>query len=57
MNYYITYIIHLQARRAWNALRDAAQGRKEGLNKSYALQRFLADYRDLVSWMNDMKVR
>uniref|UniRef100_A0A2A6CFM8 Spc-1 n=1 Tax=Pristionchus pacificus TaxID=54126 RepID=A0A2A6CFM8_PRIPA len=44
-----------EARRAWNALRDAAQGRKEGLNKSYALQRFLADYRDLVSWMNDMK--
>ncbi|GMR45924.1 hypothetical protein PMAYCL1PPCAC_16119, partial [Pristionchus mayeri] len=44
-----------EARRAWNKLRDAAADRKEGLNKSYALHRFLADYRDLVSWMNDMK--
>lgn len=39
----------------WEALKRKAQARKEGLDRSYQLHRFLADYRDLCSWMNDMK--
>lgn len=31
------------------------QSRKERLDESYSLHRFLADFRDLVSWINDMK--
>ena len=32
-----------------------AATRKANLDRSYALHRFYADYRDLISWMNDMK--
>ena len=31
------------------------QRRKQALDESYFLDRFLADFRDLVSWINDMK--
>lgn len=31
------------------------QERREKLEESYSLHRFLADFRDLVSWINDMK--
>lgn len=39
----------------WQSLTAKAKGRKERLDESYALHRFLADFRDLVSWINDMK--
>ena len=32
-----------------------AGNRKKVLEDSYRLQRFLADYRDLISWTNDTK--
>lgn len=31
------------------------QDRKQNLDESYHLHRFLADFRDLISWINDMK--
>ncbi|EYB99527.1 hypothetical protein Y032_0122g1099 [Ancylostoma ceylanicum] len=44
-----------EAKGQWNALKRKAQARKEGLDRSLQLHRFLADYRDLCSWINDMK--
>uniref|UniRef100_A0AAF5PJZ7 Spectrin alpha chain n=2 Tax=Wuchereria bancrofti TaxID=6293 RepID=A0AAF5PJZ7_WUCBA len=44
-----------EAREQWAALKRKAQARKDGLDRSYNLHRFLADYRDLCSWINDMK--
>ena len=32
-----------------------ATERKDRLDESYQLQRFLADFRDLISWVSDMK--
>ena len=32
-----------------------ATERKDKLDESYQLQRFLADFRDLISWVSDMK--
>ncbi|XP_071500194.1 spectrin alpha chain, non-erythrocytic 1-like [Diadema antillarum] len=40
---------------AWNNLQDRANGRKDKLMDSYDLQRFLSDFRDLMSWINGMK--
>ena len=34
---------------------EQAANRKKVLEDSYRLQRFLADYRDLISWTNDTK--
>lgn len=31
------------------------QERRQKLDESYYLHRFLADFRDLISWINDMK--
>lgn len=50
----------IQAKRAeiedyWQSLTAKAKERRERLEESYALHRFLADFRDLVSWINDMK--
>lgn len=50
----------IQAKRAeiedyWLSLTAKAKERREKLEESYALHRFLADFRDLVSWINDMK--
>ena len=35
--------------------RHLPQRRKQALDESYFLHRFLADFRDLVSWIHDMK--
>ncbi|XP_037079829.1 spectrin alpha chain-like [Pollicipes pollicipes] len=40
---------------SWKLLTGKAQSRKQALDESYFLHRFLADFRDLVSWINDMK--
>lgn len=50
----------IQAKRAeilqsWESLTTKAKERRLKLDESYYLHRFLADYRDLVSWMNDMR--
>lgn len=50
----------IQAKRAeilqsWESLTAKAKERCLKLDESYFLHRFLADYRDLVSWMNDMR--
>ena len=39
----------------WTQLNTKALLRKEKLLDSYDLQRFLSDYRDLMSWINSMK--
>ncbi|XP_003743041.1 spectrin alpha chain [Galendromus occidentalis] len=39
----------------WEELKKAAQERRRKLDESYGLHRFLADFRDLISWMHDMK--
>ncbi len=39
----------------WEDLRRKAEERKRCLDDSYLLHRFLADYRGLISWINDMK--
>ena len=39
----------------WKHLQSKALTRKEKLLDSYDLQRFLSDYRDLMSWINSMK--
>jgi spectrin alpha len=39
----------------WKHLQIKAVTRKEKLHDSYDLQRFLSDYRDLLSWINSMK--
>ena len=39
----------------WEALITKAKERKRRLEDSYLLHRFLADFRDLTSWINDMK--
>lgn len=38
----------------WNALTKAADARKSKLNEAYDLQRFLSDFRDLMSWIKSM---
>ncbi|XP_026501160.2 spectrin alpha chain isoform X1 [Vanessa tameamea] len=40
---------------AWQRLVQKAQERRTELESSHALHRFLADYRDLVSWMSDIR--
>ena len=39
----------------WDELVSKAKERKKKLDESYFLHRFLADYRDLTLWINDMK--
>nr|CAD7266031.1 unnamed protein product [Timema shepardi] len=39
----------------WESLTTKAKGRRLKLDESYYLHRFLADFRDLISWINDMK--
>ncbi|XP_017774793.1 PREDICTED: spectrin alpha chain isoform X2 [Nicrophorus vespilloides] len=39
----------------WQSLTAKAKERREKLDESYFLHRFLADFRDLVSWINDTK--
>ena len=39
----------------WDELLAAARNRKTALERSFMLHRLYADYRDLMSWMHDMK--
>merc|ERR1712020_622761 len=39
----------------WEQLIAKAKERKQKLDESYFLHRFLADFRDLTSWVNDMR--
>lgn len=39
----------------WEKLKNKGADRKARLDDSYYLHRFLADFRDLVSWVQDMK--
>jgi spectrin alpha len=41
--------------KCWEALCQKSKERKQRLEDSYLLHRFLADFRDLTSWINDMK--
>ncbi|XP_033114837.1 spectrin alpha chain, non-erythrocytic 1-like isoform X2 [Anneissia japonica] len=40
----------------WEAIQERAKARKDKLMDSYDLQRFLSDFRDLMSWVNGMMV-
>ncbi|XP_066466623.1 spectrin alpha chain, non-erythrocytic 1 isoform X2 [Tiliqua scincoides] len=40
---------------AWNSLGKRANQRKEKLGDSHDLQRFLSDFRDLMSWINGIR--
>uniref|UniRef100_A0A4W3J576 Spectrin alpha, non-erythrocytic 1 n=1 Tax=Callorhinchus milii TaxID=7868 RepID=A0A4W3J576_CALMI len=40
---------------AWTNLVERADQRKEKLNDSHDLQRFLSDFRDLMSWINGIR--
>ncbi|KAH0615580.1 hypothetical protein JD844_005026 [Phrynosoma platyrhinos] len=40
---------------AWNSLGKRANERKEKLGDSHDLQRFLSDFRDLMSWINGIR--
>ncbi|CAH0600848.1 unnamed protein product [Chrysodeixis includens] len=40
---------------AWQKLVQKAKERRSELESSYALHRFLADYRDLMSWLSDIR--
>jgi len=39
----------------WEQLKTKASSRRTRLDETYYLQRFLSDFRDLVSWTSDMK--
>lgn len=39
----------------WQSLTAKAKERKKKLDESYFLHRFLADFRDLISWINGMR--
>ncbi|KRY60696.1 Spectrin alpha chain [Trichinella britovi] len=45
----------LDALTNWEQLKRKAAERKAGLERSFLLHRFFADYRDLTSWIADMK--
>lgn len=49
-----TYEKQCEINKEWAQLTEKANARKEKLLDSYDLQRFLADYRDLMSWINSM---
>lgn len=49
-----TYAKQLEINETWQQLTTKANSRKEKLLDSYDLQRFLSDYRDLMSWINSM---
>ncbi|KAL1423826.1 hypothetical protein MTO96_003740 [Rhipicephalus appendiculatus] len=45
---------HAEIMATWEMLKRKAQERRRRLDESYLLHRFLADFRDLVSWIHDM---
>ena len=49
-----TYVKQREINEEWTQLTAKANSRKEKLLDSYDLQRFLSDYRDLMSWINSM---
>nr|BAN20944.1 spectrin [Riptortus pedestris] len=49
-----TYAKQKDINEEWTQLTAKANSRKEKLLDSYDLQRFLSDYRDLMSWINSM---
>lgn len=49
-----TYSKQREINEEWTQLTVKANSRKEKLLDSYDLQRFLADYRDLMSWISSM---
>lgn len=49
-----TYTKQSEINNEWTQLTEKANARKEKLLDSYDLQRFLADYRDLMSWIASM---
>merc|ERR1712020_343776 len=46
---------HEEIKNNWEQLIAKAKERKQKLDESYFLHRFLADYRDLTSWVSDVK--
>lgn len=40
---------------AWQSLRKKAAERRDSLEEAHSLQRYLADYRDLISWIHDTR--
>lgn len=46
---------HQEIENNWERLTEKAKERKRRLDDSYLLHRFLSDFRDLVSWIHDMK--
>ena len=46
---------HQEINSTWNSLIAKAKERKQKLDESYFLHRFLADYRDLTSYTHDMR--
>jgi spectrin alpha len=49
-----TYAKQKDINEEWTQLTAKANSRKEKLLDSYDLQRFLSDYRDLMTWINAM---
>lgn len=49
-----TYAKQREINEEWTQLTARANSRKEKLLDSYDLQRFLSDYRDLMSWIGSM---
>lgn len=49
-----TYMKQREINEEWTQLTAKANLRNEKLLDSYDLQRFLSDYRDLMSWINSM---
>ncbi|KAG8294427.1 hypothetical protein J6590_103113, partial [Homalodisca vitripennis] len=49
-----TYAKQREINEEWTQLTAKANSRKEKLLDSYDLQRYLSDYRDLMSWINSM---
>lgn len=46
---------HQEIENNWSRLTGKAKERKRRLDDSYYLHRFLSDFRDLISWIHDMK--
>ena len=46
---------HEEIKSVWETLISKAKEHRQKLDESYFLHRFLSDYRDLTSWINDTK--
>merc|ERR1712241_630473 len=51
----VIYVKQTEINEEWTYLNTKASLRKEKLLESYDLQRFLSDFRDLMSWISSMK--